>query len=523
MANSPQYVGAYELVRPLGQGGMAETFVAVRKGPASFAQQVCLKRILPSNVADPTFVELFLDEARLLARLQSGNIVHVYDFGEADGTYYLAMELVDGYDLAKLLSILRNHRRSMPLPVALYVLSEILTALSYAHGLVVDGEPMGIVHRDISPSNILLSKTGEVKLTDFGIAKARGRSHRTQTGQIKGKIGYMSPEQIRGQAIDARSDLFSLGVVLFELLTGVHPFEGTTDFAVQLLIVSGKRAQLRELRPDIHESVVHLVDALLATEANARVASAAAALAMVPNMGSPYVLSQQLAELMLSPATSSAPGHIATAPIAYPAPIAAPERLPASAPAKSALGSFAPVPEQAHGGPSAVVNARESSSPAWLLLPLAMLGIAAAGYGLWLRQRAHPNDAIQQEAGAHAVGGGPPLLPELPKGPVEDVITPTNRAQPPASTVKVEHVITPPKGVEAPGMEPPRNAQRTKELQKLLPAAPSRPVREAVSPPKSDQPAPAPQPVERVISPNDVPNARGGVSLEDAISPSKTR
>jgi serine/threonine protein kinase len=186
-------LGAYELLRPLGAGGMAETFVAVRRGPAGFEQRVCLKRILPGCAADPTFVELFLDEARLLARLQCRNIVHVYDFGETEGTYYMALELVEGMDLEGLLKALRARNQRMSPSVALYVTGEVLAALSYAHTLEIDGEPQHIVHRDISPSNILISKNGEVKLTDFGIAKARGRTHRTQTGHTKGKIAYMSP------------------------------------------------------------------------------------------------------------------------------------------------------------------------------------------------------------------------------------------------------------------------------------------------------------------------------------------
>jgi serine/threonine protein kinase len=298
-------LGAYELLRPLGAGGMAETFVALRRGPAGFEQRVCLKRILPGCAADPTFVELFLDEARLLARLQCRNIVHVYDFGETEGTYYMALELVEGMDLEGLLKSLRARGVRMSPSVALYVTGEVLAALSYAHTLEIDGEAQHIVHRDISPSNILISKNGEVKLTDFGIAKARGRSHRTQTGHTKGKVAYMSPEQMRAESVDGRSDLFAIGVVLFELLTGTHPFDANTDFALQLNIMNGKRPPLRELLPDAAPQVAELVDALLATDANQRPASAADAIDMIPSLGATFALQRELQQLVAGGSGSS--------------------------------------------------------------------------------------------------------------------------------------------------------------------------------------------------------------------------
>ena len=319
MQRTPEQLGPYELIRPLGAGGMAETFLAVRRGPAGFEQRVCLKRILPTRAADPVFVELFLDEARLLARLQCQNIVHVHDFGEVDGCYYMALELVDGTDLEALLASLRARSVRMPEDVALYIVSELLVALSYAHGLVIDGEPQHIVHRDISPSNILISKQGEVKLTDFGIAKARGRTHRTEAGQTKGKVAYMSPEQLRAEELDGRSDLFAVGVVLFELLTGMHPFDATTDFALQVNIMSGKRRALRELLPEVRGPVAALIDALLAPDREARPADADAALAMIPQLISTHASQRALQQLMgpppqAAPARAVLPSGAASAP-----------------------------------------------------------------------------------------------------------------------------------------------------------------------------------------------------------------
>ena len=260
---------------------MAETFVAVRRGLAGFEQRVCLKRILPSRATDARFVELFLDEARLLAKMHRGNIVQVYDFGEADGTYYMALELVEGADLDALLQAEHGKHLALPVDAAVYVAAELLSALAYAHALQLDGQPLHIIHRDVSPSNILISAHGEVKLTDFGIATARGRLHKTQTGHTKGKPAYMSPEQVRGDPLDQRTDLFSAGVVLYQALTGEHPFDAATDLTLLNNILAGRRRPLLEIDPSLPAELVTLVDALLEVDPAHRPASATDALAMI--------------------------------------------------------------------------------------------------------------------------------------------------------------------------------------------------------------------------------------------------
>lgn len=277
---------------------MAETFVAMRRGPARFEQRVCLKRILAGRAADPRFVELFLDEARLLAKLRNAAIVQVYDFGESEGTYYMALELVDGMDLEALLNALRSRGKRLPTALALYVAGQILSALHYADSLVIDGEPLQLVHRDISPSNVLLSVQGEVKLTDFGIAKARGRQHKTQTGHTKGKVAYMSPEQVRGDDLDCRSDLFAVGVVLYEMLSGVHPFDAPTDLALLNNILTGKYRPIGELLPDLPSTVLELLQRLLAVDRDARPANPGDALMMVSVFDQPFALQRQLAALV---------------------------------------------------------------------------------------------------------------------------------------------------------------------------------------------------------------------------------
>jgi eukaryotic-like serine/threonine-protein kinase len=419
MAPPLDNLGSYELLRPLGAGGMAETFVAIRRGPAGFEQRVCLKRILPGCAADPLFVELFLDEARLLARLQCRNIVHVYDFGETNGTYYMSLELVDGVDLEALLRALHARGVRMPPSVALYVVGELLSALSYAHTLEIDGEAQHIVHRDISPSNILISKNGEVKLTDFGIAKARGRSHRTQTGHTKGKVAYMSPEQMRAEPLDGRSDLFAVGVVLFELLTGTHPFDANTDFALQLNIMQGKRPPLHELLPDAPEPIARLVDALLATDAAQRPASAADAMALIPPIEAPFVLQRELQRLVaLREGPSDRPSE------AVSLPHASPSARPPFGASSDAATPRAPMTAPA-GEPAQLASARQTTAtqarvsrfrPAlWVALTLVVL---ALGYAVG-RQRSSHADTVDPAAGkAERAAGAPlPAAPAALPGP----------------------------------------------------------------------------------------------------------
>jgi serine/threonine-protein kinase len=277
---------------------MAETFLALRRGPAGFEQRVCLKRILPAFTAEPRFVELFLDEARLLAHMHSASIVQVFDFGEADGTYYMALELVDGSDLEALLRSCAKTNTRLPISVALYIAAQLLSALDYAHNLSVDGHPLHIVHRDISPSNVLLSKHGEVKLTDFGIAKSRQRTHKTRPGQTKGKLAYMCPEQVRGDPLDARSDLFSVGVVLYEMLAGAHPFVAGNELKMVDNILSGQRPNLRALVPEVSLETKQLVDRLLGADAATRPESAREALKLLPLKEQPFQVQRKLAELV---------------------------------------------------------------------------------------------------------------------------------------------------------------------------------------------------------------------------------
>ncbi|HEX4458250.1 MAG TPA: serine/threonine-protein kinase, partial [Polyangia bacterium] len=229
----PIRFGKYLLVERLARGGMAEVFRAVFSGAAGFEKQVAVKRVLPVFEGEQEFVTLFVDEARIASSLTHVNIAQVFDFGIDEGSYYLAMELVDGVDLGRLRDSAARRALRFPVAIAAYIVAEAARGLAYAHEKRgSDGNPLGIVHRDVSPQNLLVSYAGEVKIVDFGIAKAAGKLHKTQSGALMGKIRYMSPEQISAEPLDGRSDLFSLAVIFWELLAGVPLWPGDNPGAV---------------------------------------------------------------------------------------------------------------------------------------------------------------------------------------------------------------------------------------------------------------------------------------------------
>jgi serine/threonine protein kinase len=233
----PVAFGRYTLLERLAVGGMAEVFRAKITSSHGFEKILVVKRILPHLAADPGFVAMFIDEAKLTAQLTHPKIVQILDFGEVNGQYFTALEFIDGFDALGLLRTAAQKRVRLPPQLAVFIVDEMLEALDYAHNARdMEGKPMQIVHRDISPSNIFISKRGDVKLGDFGIAHAKQRESKTQAGTLKGKYGYMSPEQVVGRPIDNRSDLFAVGVVLAELLTGRRLFSAPADLDVLLKV-----------------------------------------------------------------------------------------------------------------------------------------------------------------------------------------------------------------------------------------------------------------------------------------------
>jgi serine/threonine-protein kinase len=267
-----EQLGKYQLIRKLATGGMAEVFLAKAAGPMGFEKTLVVKRILPHLAEDSIFVEMFLGEAKLAAQLNHPNIVQIFDFGEADGEYFLAMEYIDGPNLRVLLK--RARAAGMPLPIApcARLIASACEGLAFAHDFAdpATGEPLGLIHRDISPDNILVSRQGAVKVVDFGIAKAAGQSHKTQNGVIKGKLAYMPPEQVRARPLDRRVDVYALGVVLYELLTKHKPFEATVDASIMKAILHEKVIPAVAYRPDLPEELQRILDKALAKDREQR-------------------------------------------------------------------------------------------------------------------------------------------------------------------------------------------------------------------------------------------------------------
>ena len=250
---SSRRLGKYHLVEKLGQGGMAEVWKAKMRGPAGFERTLVVKRILRHLLEeDPQMVEMFLSEARLSARLNHSNIVQVYELGEVEGEYFIAMEYVRGRDLVALLRELAPTGQ-VPPGVGAYIGREVCRALAYAHALSDDsGAPLRLIHRDVSPSNVMLGYDGSVKLLDFGIAKALGQAgEKTQTGLLKGKFSYMAPEQVEGHEIDHRSDLFAAGIVLYECLTASRLFKGASDLQTIALVREARVGPPSERNPEV--------------------------------------------------------------------------------------------------------------------------------------------------------------------------------------------------------------------------------------------------------------------------------
>lgn len=265
----------YRVVDRLEAGGMAEVFRGEAAGVQGFRKEVAIKRVLPHLAQNRNFIAMFLDEARLGARLSHANIVAVNDIGSANDTYFIVMEFVDGANLKHVVEHFRKQKRSFPLKEAVFIAAEVCRGLSYAHELRdPEGQPLNIVHRDVSPPNVLLSRTGEVKVTDFGLAKAKTQLEKTDPGVVKGKFSYLSPEAAMGLAVDARADLFALGIVLWEMLAGRRLFLGENDYQTVKLVGQANVPDLTRLHPDVDDELAGLVRRMLAKDRAERFQSA---------------------------------------------------------------------------------------------------------------------------------------------------------------------------------------------------------------------------------------------------------
>lgn len=271
--SAPIKFGDYTLVELIATGGMAEVYKARAYGLAGFEKILVIKKVLPTLAEDQEFIQLFIDEAKIAVQLLHSNIVQVFELGEVNGEYYMALEHVNGLDLAKLLVRARN-RGPFPLALGLFVIGEVLKALAFAHQRTDDhGRPLHIVHCDISPQNVLVSYAGEVKITDFGISRAAFQT-KSLHDVIRGKYAYMSPEQVDGKRLDGRSDLFSVGIVLYEMLTARRLFKGKHREETMQRVRRAEVPPPRSVRPEISPALEEFMLRALAPKASQRFESA---------------------------------------------------------------------------------------------------------------------------------------------------------------------------------------------------------------------------------------------------------
>lgn len=256
--------GNYILIEKLGTGGMAEIYKAKMEGVEGFQKLVAIKKILPQFSHNKDFTTMFIDEAKVAAQLSHRNIVHIYDLGKIENSYFIAMEYMEGTDLRKVIHQAKEKNEKIPIPIGLFIASQVASALDYAHNKKdPEGKPLNIVHRDVSPQNILISKDGEIKICDFGIAKAASKASHTRAGSLKGKLQYMSPEQAWGKQINFKSDIFSLGIVLYEMFTGKHLFEGDSELSILEKVRHPKFQPLSKLIKDCPPELENIIEKAL--------------------------------------------------------------------------------------------------------------------------------------------------------------------------------------------------------------------------------------------------------------------
>ncbi|APR74772.1 serine/threonine protein kinase [Minicystis rosea] len=264
----------YRLIAEIGKGGMADVFLAVVQGPAGFNKLVVIKKTRSELTHDPEFIAMFLDEARLAARLNHPNVVQTHEVGQEGDRYFIAMEYLDGQPLNR---IRARASQGFTIPMQVRVLSDVLAGLQHAHDLTdFDGTPLGVVHRDATPQNVFVTYDGLIKVVDFGIAKAVDSSSQTRTGVVKGKVAYMAPEQAKGDAVDRRTDVFAVGVMLWEAIAGRRMWKGVADIVVLNHLATGRIPSIKEVVPDVDDGLAEICAKALAPAIDDRYESAIA-------------------------------------------------------------------------------------------------------------------------------------------------------------------------------------------------------------------------------------------------------
>lgn len=444
----PNTVGRYTLLRKLAEGGMAQVFLAEQHSEAGVRKLVALKRMLPHLCQQPQFVAMFLDEARLAARLTHQNIAQIVDFGVSEGQYFLAMEYLSGESLGSVLRHATERGVAVPFGVAVTIISQLCDGLHYAHTFSEQGAPLGVVHRDVTPSNVLLTFQGGVKIIDFGIARARGRlQEATESGVFKGKLAYASPEQLAGLELDARSDVFSVGVLLHELLTGERLFRRDTDLATLNAVMQGPTPPVRTRRPDLPPEIDAVLARALAKNREARYPTAQALRRdLDPLMPTRPVRLDDWLESLFGPEVVSRSPVVATDPT--------PDVLVATQPATATV-------------PKPAAAFRRLTAAAVVL-------VVVGGTAFAIRHLSGPRDVVVS---------APPPLPLAPPPAATEVTHPEVSSEPAATQVPV--VQEPAPALEAPPAPVEEVAPAVRQPQPPLPAPIRRPKRSPVPTPKA--------------------------------------
>jgi serine/threonine protein kinase len=428
-------VGRYTIDRHLARGGMAEVFLGRAEGPGGFSKKVVIKRILPEFSHSVSFTQMFLDEARLAALLTHPNLVQVFDFGEDAGHYYLAMEYVEGATLWQVCEHFASKQLPVPLREVVQIVIGVCEGLQYAHGACgEDGVCYNIIHRDVSPDNIIISSTGVPKLLDFGIAKAEVLSSKTQAGEVKGKVSYLTPEQIRGEVATPQVDVYMLGATLFTALSGRRAYLSETDYGLYEAILNAPVPQLQDFRPEVGQELSKVVATAMAKNKEARYPDAATFQAALENWlvtTGPRVPQSAVAQMVraaLQAGSSLAKG--ATSRPARITPPPKPSEATVSTPPAASLPRLAPgfqIEEVLElGDAPGVPIGRRISRARKVLVALAasalLLGVALA-LKAGKRERAPPRDLVVKAIPHSDLGPREPLMPVQEAPPAPEVVS----------------------------------------------------------------------------------------------------
>lgn len=504
--------GQYVLVEKIATGGMAEVWKARMRGVEGFQKIVAIKKILPHLSDNQDFIEMFVDEAKLAAQLNHNNIIHIYDLGKIQSSYYIAMEYIDGYDLKTILRRGEDRGNPMTVELALFIASKLASALDYAHRKKdFEEKEMGLVHRDVSPQNVLVSQEGDIKLCDFGIAKAASKASHTQAGALKGKLQYMSPEQAWGRTIDRRSDIFALATVLFEMLTNRKLFTGDNELSI-LEQVREARVQPPslyndEVTPDVDKVVIK---ALQKDPANRYQTAGEMARDLdailysfrpTPTSADLAIYMHRLSSAEPEPFDSAATMIDTPLPaIAPPPPAPAPVFAAAAAPATVA----APMPVAAAAAAStdyaaAYEEPKSGKSPVMLIaIVLLVVGaLAAGGYYMMTRGKSATPATASATTAAPVPAAAAPVT-----GTIEPLAGATDTAATgtlaPAATASIDPSLVDQEvakriAAERARLEAQTRAQQQAQTQTAAPVRPAPAPEVAAAPPPVAQPLPQPQ------------------------------